>query len=181
MVLTALYKTNHPTFFSTNSAGSEAAWRLRVILFCGEKAEDELGKKTGQEVLKESQDALQRNLTFHNKFSGTLCLAERVDCHDFVFTAVFWPDSQNVHGAHTKRVGDVIVVVWVDADIVQVPWYTGCRASSDSTRHVELVAFRRCVDFERDQDGWRPLEADFRWINSIWSYWNLTEEIREKG
>lgn len=123
--------------------------------------------------------ALKLNLTSNNKFSRTLCLAKTVDCNNFIFTTVLWSDSKNVHGAHAKWVGDVIVVVWVDADVVQVPGYSGRRASSDSTCHVELVAFRWCVHFKRDQDRWRPLKADSRWINSIWSYWNLMGEIKE--
>lgn len=116
------------------------------------------------------------SLTSHNKFSGTLCLAQRVDCNNPIFTAVLFADSENIHGAHTKWVGDVIVVVWVDADVVEVPRHSGRRASSDSTCHVELVTFRWCVDLQRDQDGWGPLKAYLHWINSIWWELNLIEK-----
>lgn len=102
---------------------------------------------------------LKLNLTSNSKFCGTLCLSKRVYCNNFVITAVLRSDSENVHGAHTKRVGHVIVAVGVDADVVQVPRHSGCRASSDGTCHVELITFRWCVDFQRDQDGWRPLKA----------------------
>lgn len=56
-------------------------------------------------------------------------------------------------------VGDVVVFVRVDANVIQVPGYNGRRASPDSTGHVQLITFRWCVDFKRDQDGWRPLKA----------------------
>lgn len=105
-------------------------------------------------------------LTFDNKFSSTLSLSKRVDCHHFVFAAVFWSHAENVQGANAKRVGDVIVFVRVDADVIQVPGHARRGASADGTRHVELVSFRRSVDLEWHQDGGRPLKAGLTWNDS---------------
>lgn len=105
---------------------------------------------------------LKFRLTSNSNFSGTLCLAKRVDCNNFILATVLWPDSENIDGAHAKRVGDVVVTVRVDAHVIQVPGYGGRRAPSHSACHVDLVTFRWCVDFQRDQDGWRPLKADLR-------------------
>lgn len=87
------------------------------------------------------------NLTFNHKFSWTLSFAEGVDRDYLIFAAVLGSHSEDIHGAHTNCVGDVVVVVWVDADVVQVPGNSGCGASSDSACHEELVTFRRGVDF----------------------------------
>lgn len=100
------------------------------------------------------------NLTFDNKFRCTLCLAKRVDRNHFVFTTVFRSDAENVQRANAKRVGDVIVFVRVDADVIQVPGHSRRGTSADGTRHVELVSFRRSVDLKRHQDGGRPLKAE---------------------
>lgn len=115
----------------------------------------------------EETPTLKLDLTSNNKFSRTLCLAKRVNCNNFIFTAVLWLDSENEHGAYTKRVGDVVAIVRVDADAIQVPGYIGCRAASDSTCHVELVTLRWRVDFQRDQDRRRPLKRQFTRRNSI--------------
>lgn len=122
----------------------------------------------------------QFNLTSNDKFRRALRLAERVDGDHFTDAAVFWSDSEDVHGAHAKRVGDVVVVVKVDADVVQVPGHSGRRAPPHSTRHVELVSCRWCVDFQRHQDGWRPLKAESWWITSIWRFWNLIEGRKKR-
>lgn len=87
------------------------------------------------------------NLTFNNKFGGTLCLATGVDRKNFIFTTVLRPDSENVQGAHAKGVGHVVVVVGVDADVVQEPGYIGGGTSSHSASHKELVTVGWCVDF----------------------------------
>lgn len=91
-------------------------------------------------------------LTSNKDFSSALCFAERVESHDFVFTVVSRSDSENVHGAHAARVGDVVIFVRVDADIVQVPGHTGCGAPTHGTGHVQLVTFGWAVDFQRDQN-----------------------------
>lgn len=91
-------------------------------------------------------------LTSNSDFSSALCFTERVESNDLIFTVVSRSDSENVHGAHTARIGDVIIFVRADADIVQVPGHTGCWAPAHGACHVQLVAFGWTVDFQRDQN-----------------------------
>lgn len=120
-------------------------------------------------------------LTFDYKFSWTLCMAQSVDSNNLIFTTVVWPDSENVHGAHSIRIGEIKVVVRVDADIIQVPGDCRCWASSNSTCHENLITFRGCVDLQRDQDGWWPLKADVHCICSICCNLDFNGEKRERN
>lgn len=96
-------------------------------------------------------------LTFDADFSGTLRSSECVDCYHLVFPAVIWAYSENVHGADAMGIGDVVVFVAIDTDVVQVPEDIGRGTTTDSTGHETLVAFWWSMDFQRHQDGWRPL------------------------
>lgn len=113
-------------------------------------------------------------LTFDNKFRGALSLAKRVDRDHLVFATVFWLYAENVQGANAKRVGDVIVFVRVDADVIQVPGHSWRGTSADGTRHVELVSFRWSVDLKRHQDRGGPLKAELAWNDSVWTFRNCS-------
>lgn len=60
-------------------------------------------------------------------------------------------------------IADIIMLIRVDADAIQVPGNMWCGATSDSTGHVALVAFWWSVDFQRNQNGWRPVQSDHGW------------------
>lgn len=108
-------------------------------------------------------------LTLNHKFSGALCLAQGVHSHHFVLPTVLGVDSEDVHGADAVGVGDVVVVVRVDAGVVEVPHDAWRRAAPDSTGHEELVAFRRGVNLQWYQDGWGSLKVDFHhWVCRHW-------------
>lgn len=61
------------------------------------------------------------------------------------------------------NIGDVIMFIRVDADAIQIPRNMGCGATSNSTRHVALVALWWSVDFQRNQNGGGPLRSDPGW------------------
>ena len=54
-------------------------------------------------------------------------------------------------------IGDVVAFVAVDTDAIQVPGDVGRGGATDGTCHVALVSFWWSMDFQRNQDGWRPL------------------------
>lgn len=139
--------------------------------------EQESAKKDEQpyKINQKIYHQIQTQQTSNNEFSGTFCLAKWVDCNDFVFSAVLWPHSENIHAAYAEGVGDVVVAVRVDTLIIEEPGHGGCWEPSHGTRHVDLVTFWWCTKLQRDQDGWGSLKADMHRVDSIVRDWNLTE------
>lgn len=82
------------------------------------------------------------------EFGGALCPAQGIVCDDFVLSSVLGSNPQYKHGADPTGVGDKIVGVGVEADVVAVPCDMRCWVPSDSTAHVALVALRGAVRFQ---------------------------------
>lgn len=88
---------------------------------------------------------------------------------DFVLSVVFGAHSQDKHGADAACVGDEVIGVGVDTDVIAVPCDVRCRVSFDGTAHVTLVALRAAVGPQGDQEGGHGLERaalGFRHVQS---------------
>lgn len=76
-------------------------------------------------------------------------------CRDGVLAHVFGPHSKNQQGTHPAGVGDVVVGVCVQADVISVPGDPRFGVARHRTAHVALVAFGRVVKLQwDDKDGW---------------------------
>lgn len=97
--------------------------------------------------------------TFDNKLSWTLHSAQIVLCHDGVIPAVLGPDFEYHHGADPTCVGDIVVSVGVEADIVSVPGNMGSGVSCHRAAHVALIALWTVVCLQWNREWRRHLEA----------------------
>lgn len=94
-------------------------------------------------------------VTSDSELSGALCHPQRVVCNDLVLSNIFGAHSEDEHGADTTCVGDVVVGVSVEADVVVEPCDVWPGVPSHSTAHVALVALRRSMHLQRNQElGW---------------------------
>lgn len=98
-------------------------------------------------------------LTLDGQFGGALCPPQGVLCDDGVVSGVFGAHSQDEHGAHATGVGDVVVGVCIEADVISVPGDMGGWIPSYSTAHVALVALGSGVHLQRNQELRRPLQV----------------------
>lgn len=75
-----------------------------------------------------------------------------VICCDCVISTVLCPDFEYHHGAHPTCIGDVVVSIGIEADVVSVPGNMGSGISCHRTTHVALVAFWTVVHFEWNRE-----------------------------
>lgn len=87
-----------------------------------------------------------------------LCPAILVLSNDFVLSVVLGAHPQDEHGADATCVGDEVVGVSVNADVIAVPCDVRCRVSTDGTAHVTLVALRATACPQRHQEGGHRLK-----------------------
>lgn len=93
------------------------------------------------------------SLTFHAEDGGALGLPEGVLCSDGVLPHVFGAHAENQHGANAAGVGDVIVSISVEADVIAVPRDARFGVSLHRAAHVALVALGCSVKLQRDDEG----------------------------
>ena len=95
----------------------------------------------------------------HGEFSGALHSAQRVLRGNGVLPVVLGAHPQDDHGAHAAGVGDVVVGVGVEADVVAVPGDAGLGVPRDGAGHVALVRLGAAVHLQRHGEGGRGIEA----------------------
>lgn len=103
------------------------------------------------------------------QFSRTLCSPHGVLRHHLILPGVLGADPEYEHGAHSVGVGDVIIGVGIQTDIVAQPCHVRRGVSFYSAAHVALVALRSRVQFEWHQELWRTLQVTalgFRHLDS---------------
>lgn len=119
------------------------------------------------------------SFTFDDKFSWTLHSAQIVLCDDGVIPAVLGPDFEYHHGADPTCVGDVVVSVGVEADIVSVPGNMGFGVSCHRAAHVALIALWTVVRLQWHREWRRLLEAAVLGGRKVQRKW-LWKEVSEK-
>lgn len=97
--------------------------------------------------------------TIDSQLSGALCPAKEVLCNDFVLSRVLGSNPQYEHGANTIGVGDEVVGVGVEADIIAEPCDMGCWVPSHGTAHVTLITLWSGVHFQRDKKLGRAFQV----------------------
>lgn len=100
-----------------------------------------------------------RALTPDAEDGGALGPSLRVLCGDGVLAHVFGPHSKNQQGTHPTGVGDVVVGVCVQADVISVPGDARFGVARHRTAHVALVAFGRVVKLQWDAKDWGALHV----------------------
>lgn len=106
-----------------------------------------------------------RVLTPDAEDGGALGPSLLVLCCDGVLAHVLGPDSKNQQGTHPTGVGDVVVGVRVQANVIAVPRDARLGVSRHRTAHVALVAFGRVVELQWDNKDGRTLHVT---IPSCW-------------
>lgn len=92
------------------------------------------------------------SVTFDTEHGGALCPSQRVLRCDGVLAHVFGPHSQDQHGANPARVGDVIVGIGVQADVISIPRDTRLGVAAHRAAHVAFVAFGCSVKLQRHDE-----------------------------
>lgn len=77
---------------------------------------------------------------------------------DVVLAPVFGGHTEYQQGADTTDVGDQVVGVSVEADVVAVPSDARLGISLYGTAHIALVAFGCCVLSQWHKEGWSSLQ-----------------------
>lgn len=90
---------------------------------------------------------------------GALGPSLRALRRDGVLAHVFGPHSKNQQGTHPTGVGDVVVGVCVQADVISVPGDPRFGVARHRTAHVALVAFGRVVKLQWDDKDWWTLHV----------------------
>ena len=85
--------------------------------------------------------------TLNNQFRCALHSAQIIFRFDRVISTVLGPDFEDHQGADPAGVGDVVVGVGVEADVVPVPGDIGSGISRHCTTHVALVLLWAVVRF----------------------------------
>lgn len=100
------------------------------------------------------------SVTLDVKFGGAFRFAEGVDRLDFILSVVLGGDPEDVQGADSVGVGDVVVAVGLQAGVVEVPCDVGLGKAAHGAGHVALVAFGVGVHLQRDEDRRGPLHGE---------------------
>lgn len=100
-----------------------------------------------------------RVLTPDAEDGGALGPSLRALRRDGVLAHVFGPHSKNQQGTHPAGVGDVVVGVCVQADVISVPGDPRFGVARHRTAHVALVAFGRVVKLQWDDKDWWTLHV----------------------
>lgn len=96
-------------------------------------------------------------ITSDGEFSGALCPPQRVFCNDLVLPGVFGSNPQYEQRTDSAGVGDEVVSVGIQTDIVAEPCHMRCRIPFYSTAHVAFIALRGTVHFQWDKELGRTL------------------------
>lgn len=157
--ITAGFRLANPfLFIHLNGAGIFRSSHLYPNLE-GEEKRGELlqhvAKRTEYKIPKTGEGVF----TFNNKFSWTLHSAQRVFCYDFVISTVLGPNFEYNHGTDSTCIGDVVVSVGIEADIISVPGNMGSGVSCHRTTHVALVALWTVVCFQWNSEWWKCLKV----------------------
>lgn len=103
-------------------------------------------------ALKPKNRCTSSSLTFDTEHGGALCPTQRVLRGDAVLADVFGPHSQDQHGANPTRVGDVVVGIGVQTDVIAIPCDTRLGVAAHRAAHVAFVAFGRGVKLQRNDE-----------------------------
>lgn len=98
------------------------------------------------------------SLTSDTEDGGAFGPSEGVLGADAVLAHVSGADAKDQHGANATGVGDVIVGISVEADVIPIPRDVRFGISLHSTAHVALVAFGRGVKLQRYDEGRSTLQ-----------------------
>ncbi len=94
------------------------------------------------------------SLTSDTEDGGAFDPSKGVLRGDGVLPHVFGAYVENQHGANSTCVGDVIVGVSVQADVISIPRDTRFGISLHSTAHIAFIAFGCSVKLQRHNEGW---------------------------
>lgn len=106
--------------------------------------------------LKKKKDTVFRTCydTSDAEHHGGLCYPESVLNDDLVLPGVLGSNPEDEYGAHSAHIGNMVVGVCVQADVVAVPRHTWHGVAFHCAAHAALVTLRGCALPQWDDERW---------------------------